>query len=360
MAEAFDRCRSEAAAAFGDGSVFVERLVARPRHIEVQVLADATGDVVHLHERDCSVQLRNQKVVEVAPAPALDDALRARILADAVTLVAGPPTTSTPAPSSSSSPPRPASTSSSSATPASRSSTPSPSRSPASTWSRPSSTWPAGATLASLGLGDQAAVGPPRGFAVQARVVATGAGTLTAYKEPSGPRRARRRLRLRGLHPAAPVRPPAGQGDRLGRRRPRRSPPRVDRTLRALDEFHIAGLPTNLGQLRAILAHPDVRAGDARTTLLAEQPRTGHAPAAPATGHGALSFLDARPCTARRRRRRRSSRPCPPPRLVPPLDGRRRPAGRRRAPWSAPWSSWPCAVRRHRGGRGHRSSWSAP
>ena len=87
MAEAFDRCRSEAEAAFGDGAVFVEKLVQRPRHIEVQILADAEGNVVHLHERDCSVQLRHQKVIEVAPAPALDAALRERILADAVKLV---------------------------------------------------------------------------------------------------------------------------------------------------------------------------------------------------------------------------------------------------------------------------------
>ena len=72
MAAAFARCQSEAQAAFGDGSVFVEKLIARPRHIEVQILADADGNIVHLYERDCSVQLRNQKVVEIAPAPGLD------------------------------------------------------------------------------------------------------------------------------------------------------------------------------------------------------------------------------------------------------------------------------------------------
>jgi pyruvate carboxylase len=86
MAEAFARCQSEALAAFGDGSVFVEKLLARPRHIEVQILADNHGNIVHLYERDCSVQLRNQKVVEIAPAPGLEVGLRQRILEDALHL----------------------------------------------------------------------------------------------------------------------------------------------------------------------------------------------------------------------------------------------------------------------------------
>ena len=67
--------------------MFIERLVERPRHIEVQVLGDADGNITHLFERDCSIQLRHQKVVEVAPAPNLDAGLRDRILADAVRLV---------------------------------------------------------------------------------------------------------------------------------------------------------------------------------------------------------------------------------------------------------------------------------
>ncbi len=86
MDEAFARCQSEAEAAFGDRAVFLERIVPRPRHIEVQVLGDGQGNVVHLFERDCSVQLRHQKVVEIAPAPNLDESLRRRILADAVKL----------------------------------------------------------------------------------------------------------------------------------------------------------------------------------------------------------------------------------------------------------------------------------
>jgi acetyl/propionyl-CoA carboxylase alpha subunit/acetyl-CoA carboxylase carboxyltransferase component len=277
LAEAFDRCSSEAAASFGDGAVFIERLVRRPRHIEVQILADHHGNVVHLHERDCSVQLRNQKVVEIAPAPNLDDSVRAAVLADALTLVraagyanAGtveflvvPETgehffiecnpriqvehTVTEAVTG-------------------------------IDLVEAQFHIAAGATLASLGLGDQVAVGRPRGYAVQARLVATGTGTLHAYKEPSGPG-----VRVDACGYLGYTPPP--QFDPLLAKVIGSSglvaslTSALDRTAAALAEFHLGGLPTNLMQLQAILAHADVRAGDARTTLLAEQPdlQTGRA-----------------------------------------------------------------------------------
>ena len=84
--DAFERAVSEAKSAFGDGTVFIERFLARPRHIEVQILADAVGNTVHLFERDCSVQRRHQKVVEVAPATHLPEEVRRAILADAIKL----------------------------------------------------------------------------------------------------------------------------------------------------------------------------------------------------------------------------------------------------------------------------------
>ena len=74
----------EAESAFGDARVFLEQAVLRPRHIEVQILADSQGNVVHLFERDCSVQRRNQKVVEIAPAPNLDENLRQELYKDAI------------------------------------------------------------------------------------------------------------------------------------------------------------------------------------------------------------------------------------------------------------------------------------
>src|SRR5882762_1565349 len=83
---AFERAVSEAKAAFGDGTVFIERFLERPRHIEVQLLADAVGNTIHLFERDCSVQRRHQKVVEVAPATHLPEEVREAILSDAIKL----------------------------------------------------------------------------------------------------------------------------------------------------------------------------------------------------------------------------------------------------------------------------------
>ena len=81
---ALEAAMREAETAFGDGRMFVEQAVVRPRHIEVQIMADKQGTTLHLFERDCSVQRRHQKVIEIAPAPNLDPELRQRILRDAV------------------------------------------------------------------------------------------------------------------------------------------------------------------------------------------------------------------------------------------------------------------------------------
>ncbi|WP_163530343.1 pyruvate carboxylase [Halobacillus ihumii] len=87
LQDAYDRARSEAKAAFGSDEVYVEKLVEEPKHIEVQILGDFEGQIVHLYERDCSVQRRHQKVVEVAPSVSLPEGLREKICDAAVTLM---------------------------------------------------------------------------------------------------------------------------------------------------------------------------------------------------------------------------------------------------------------------------------
>ena len=270
MAAAFARCASEAAAAFGDGALFVEKLIERPRHIEVQVLADAAGDVVHLFERDCSVQLRHQKLVEIAPAPNLPQALRARILADALRLARAADFLNAGTVEFLVSPERGESyfiecnpriqvehTVTEAVT--------------GIDLVEAQFRLAAGARLAELGLGDPAAIPPPRGYAVQARVTAAGAGVISGYKEPAGPGVRVDSCGYLGLSPPPQFDPmfakvigASGSAGTLASA--------LARTARALDEFQIAGLPTNLAALRAILELPEVQAGDARTTLLAEHP----------------------------------------------------------------------------------------
>ncbi|WP_104117496.1 pyruvate carboxylase [Arthrobacter sp. B1805] len=84
LPEALESAMREAQSAFGDPTMFLEQAVLRPRHIEVQILADAQGNVMHLFERDCSLQRRHQKVIEIAPAPNLDEGIRQALHRDAV------------------------------------------------------------------------------------------------------------------------------------------------------------------------------------------------------------------------------------------------------------------------------------
>ena len=284
---AFKSCQREAQVAFGDGRLFMERLLRRPRHIEVQVLADTGGNVVHLHERDCSVQRRNQKVIEVAPAAALAEATRNKLLADAVRLARAAHYVN-------------AGTVEFLVVPETGEYyfiECNPRIQVEHTVTEQVTgidiveaqfRIAAGASLHELGIGDQKAVGAPRGFAVQARVVARGGGAISAYKEPSGPG-----VRVDACGYAGYAPPP--QFDPLlakviGASNSSASfESAVDRTLRALEEFHISGLPTNLAELRGILSHPEVRGGDARTSLLAEAPAIAPPDSKPSN---AISLLD--------------------------------------------------------------------
>src|SRR6202012_3219789 len=87
LADLLDEARGEAGRAFGNSAVFLEKYIPRAKHIEVQILGDRHGNALHLHERDCSVQRRHQKVVEIAPSVDLDDRVRGE-LCDAAARIA--------------------------------------------------------------------------------------------------------------------------------------------------------------------------------------------------------------------------------------------------------------------------------
>ena len=182
--------RREAAGAFGDDTVFIERFAPRSRHVEIQIIGDAHGEVCALHERDCSVQRRHQKVIEEAPSPAVTPRAARAHERRGRRRRAGARATSAPGRSSSSSP-REASSSSSRSTRGCRSSTRSPSSSPGWTWSSCSCSSPRAAPL------PEAARRPPlRGHAIEARLYAEDpaqgflpvTGTLERFSVPAGVR----------------------------------------------------------------------------------------------------------------------------------------------------------------------------
>jgi pyruvate carboxylase len=289
MTGAFARCQSEALAAFGDRSVFVEKLLTRPRHIEVQVLGDSNGNLVHLYERDCSVQLRNQKVVEIAPAPALEEGHRQRILEDAIRLMRAAGYVNAGTVEFLVLPERgehffiecnPRVQVEHTVT----------EQITGIDLVEAQFRIAADESLNALGIPDQTAV-ETRGFAVQARIVAGGSGVLTAYKEPTGPG-----VRIDSCAYLGYAPPP--QFDPMFAKLICQSNSThslalaLDRAVRALGEFHIAGVPANLGQLHAILSHPAVRSGDARTTFFSDYPDLNPRARASGSSNGSLALLE--------------------------------------------------------------------
>ncbi len=265
--EAYVRCSSEAQAAFGDGSIFVEKLVRNPRHIEVQILADNRGEVVHLFERDCSIQLRHQKVMEFAPAPNLDATIRQEMLDHAVALC------------------RKVGYSNAGTVeflvdveagryyfiecnPRIQVEHTVTEQITGIDLVEAQFRIAAGEPLESLGIVDQQSVHNPSGYSVQARVTATSTGTVTGYREPSGPG-----VRVDGCGYAGY--PVSAQFDPLLAKvvatTGRDFASAVARARQALAEFQISGLATNLGTLIAICENEQVRGGDARTSLLSDQ-----------------------------------------------------------------------------------------
>ena len=281
VASTYERCRAEAEAAFGNGDLYVEEFIEQARHVEVQILGDVHGAIAHLGERECSVQRYFQKIIEVAPAPGLAAELRTRII-DAAVRLAG-----------------------------------SVGYSNAGTFEflvdvsgnddgqpfayietnarlqvehtvteevtgvdivQAQIRLAEGATIAELGL-DGPQVSEPRGHAIQARVnmetirgdgsIHPSSGTLSAYEAPSGPG-----VRTDGF----------GYGgyqtsllfDSLLAKVIGHSPSAdfadaIARTSRALSEFRIEGVETNIAFLQSILAHPDFATGSIDTRFVDEQ-----------------------------------------------------------------------------------------
>ena len=278
---AYARCRSEAEAAFGCGDVYVEAFISRARHIEVQVLGDRTGHAVHLGERECSVQRRYQKIVETAPAPGLDPELR-RKMAEAAVLLArsvgylnlgtfeflvdagDDPEGTAFAFIEANARLQVEHTVTEAVTGVDLVET--------------QFRLAGGATLADLGLDDPAAA-RPRGYAIQARVnmetvaadgsVRPGSGRIDAYEAPSGPG-----VRVDGFGYAG-YRTGTAFDSLLAKvicHSP--SPDFADaaaRSRRALGEFRIEGVATNIPFLMNVLAQEDFTGARTHTRWVEEQ-----------------------------------------------------------------------------------------
>jgi len=274
LREELESATREAESAFGDPTVFLEQAVTDPRHIEVQILSDHTGATVHLFERDCSVQRRHQKVVEIAPAPNLDPQLRERICADAVAFArhigyvnagtveflvdrAGRHVFIEMNPRI-----QVEHTVTEEITDVDL----------VSAQLRIA----AGETLADLGLSQEAVV--PRGVALQCRITTEDpanefrpdTGTVTAYRSASGAG-----VRLDGgtIYPGAQI---SAHFDSLLVKvtcRGRDVATVVRRARRAIAEFRIRGVATNIGFLLALLDDPDFQAGKVTTSFIEQRPQ---------------------------------------------------------------------------------------
>ncbi|MBD8868689.1 pyruvate carboxylase [Nocardioides donggukensis] len=295
LREAVETCMREAEGAFGDPTVFIEQAVVEPRHIEVQILSDGTGaedGVIHLFERDCSVQRRHQKVVEIAPAPNLDPDLRDRMCADAVRFAreigyrnAGTVEFLL-----------------------------SPDGSYVFIEMNPriqvehtvteevtdvdlvqsQMRIAAGATLADLGLAQDGI--SVRGAALQCRITtedpANGfrpdTGKITTYRSPGGPG-----VRLDGGTTYTGAEVSAHFDSMLAKLtcRGRTFELAVDKARRAVAEFRIRGVSTNIAFLEAVLTDPDFQAGRVTTSFIEDHPQLLTARASGDRGTKLLTYL---------------------------------------------------------------------
>ncbi|WP_456695973.1 pyruvate carboxylase [Aeromicrobium sp. P5_D10] len=293
LRESIEAAMREADGAFGDPTCFIEEAVVDARHIEVQILADSAGSVVHLHERDCSVQRRHQKVVEIAPAPHLPDEIRESMCADAVKFAT------------------------------------SINYSCAGTVEfllgadgryvfiemnpriqvehtvteevtnvdlvQAQMRIAGGETLSDLGLAVQDEI-RARGFALQCRITTEDptngfrpdTGTITSYRSPGGPG-----VRLDGGTTFTGAVVSAHFDSLLSKLtcRGRNFEETVTRAERALSEFHVGGVSTNVPFLKGLLANADFRAGHVTTSFIEQHPELLNAHGASDPAGKILSWL---------------------------------------------------------------------
>ncbi len=261
LQQAFIRCQSEAQAAFGNGALYVEQLLQRARHIEIQVLGDGSGAVSHLWERDCSLQRRHQKLVEIAPSPDLAPQLRQQLIDAALALAARVRYQGIGTFEFLLDQEHPGRFYFMEANPRIQVEHTVTEAITGVDLLHTQLRLGAGASLASLGLSRPP---EPQGFAVQARInleqpLADGgmgpvAGTLSAYEAPSGPG-----LRVDGYGYAGyPVNP--GYDSLLAKLIAQGAdfPAALGRAYRGLCEFRLEGVPSNLGLLLNLLRQPAV------------------------------------------------------------------------------------------------------
>ncbi|WDG19318.1 pyruvate carboxylase [Microbacterium sp. Clip185] len=267
----------EAQSAFGDPRMFLEQAVQRPRHIEVQVLADGTGETVHLYERDCSVQRRHQKVIEIAPAPNLDDAVRADLHRYAVAFARsiGYQNAGTVEFLLETAGPRAGEVVFIEMNPRIQVEHTVTEEVTDVDLVQAQMRIAAGATLAELGL-TQPEI-PLRGAALQCRLTTEDptqgfrpdTGKITTYRSPGGAG-----IRLDGGTTAAGSQISPHFDSMLAKLtcRGRDFPAAVARARRALAEFRIRGVSTNIPFLQAVLDDPAFAAGDISTSFIDERP----------------------------------------------------------------------------------------
>ena len=275
---ALEEAMREADSAFGDPTMFLEQAVLRPRHIEVQVLADATGETVHLFERDCSVQRRHQKVIEIAPAPNLSDDVRQSLYRDAIAFAKsiGYVNAGTVEFLLDTAGERAGEHVFIEMNPRIQVEHTVTEEVTDVDLVQSQMLIAAGATLEDLGLAQENIV--LRGAALQCRITTEDptagfrpdTGRITTYRSPGGAG-----IRLDGgtVNPGAQISPHFDSMLAKLTCRGRDYPAAVARAKRALAEFRIRGVSTNISFLQAVLEDPAFIAGDLSTSFIDERPQ---------------------------------------------------------------------------------------